>query len=130
MNKKILPRITILLLLVVGLTVVFSHRITMSKPSSVEKSSKVERILTDDDIVGTWVNHHDKEIHQKITFTANHRWRENQNGFTNIYSGTWKRIDDNKISLAPYNEEIHLYGSKFQTMKVLNYDHILDKESN
>lgn len=36
--------------------------------------------VTTDDVVGVWVNHRDQDIHQQITFTKNHHWRENQHG--------------------------------------------------
>lgn len=111
------------------ITVVFNRKEVASKPDVIAKVPSVETTLSNDDVVGIWVNHHDKKLHQKITFTANHRWRENQQGITNIYSGTWKRIGHNRISLAPYGEEIQLYGNKLQMMKVLNYNHILGKES-
>ena len=97
--------------------------------SRVDRSSQTSTI-NDADVVGVWINHHNKEIHQKITFTADHKWKENQHHVTNIYSGTWKRIGHNQILLAPYNEKIHLYGDKYQTMKVLSYDHILNKQTN
>ncbi|WP_155451827.1 hypothetical protein [Apilactobacillus kunkeei] len=30
------------------------------------------RVTTTDDVSSVWVNHRDKDIHQKITFTKNH----------------------------------------------------------
>jgi len=87
-----------------------------------------ETRLTDQDVVGVWVNHHNKDIHQQITFTADHKWKENQHHVTNIYSGTWKIVDHHQISLAPYGETIRLYGNNFNTMNVLNYNHILNKQ--
>ncbi|WP_246766948.1 hypothetical protein [Lactiplantibacillus plantarum] len=86
--------------------------------------------LTEADVVGVWINHHNKDIHQQITFTADHKWKENQHHVTNIYSGTWKVIGHNQISLSPYGEKIQLSGHDFSTMDVLNYHHILNKQKN
>ncbi|WP_225428340.1 hypothetical protein [Levilactobacillus enshiensis] len=129
MNRKVILVIMPILLLGLFITVVFNRKEVTSKPDVVVKVPSVETTLSNDDVVGIWINHHDKKLHQKITFTANHRWQENQHGITNIYSGTWKRVGHNRISLAPYGEKIQLYGNELQMMKVLNYNHILDKES-
>lgn len=147
MNKKVMGRvigIAVILIGVVGLVFSFSHQSTSRRAKSAtnttvvkkrSSSSKVSQsdhhaTINDADVVGVWINHRNKEIHQKITFTADHKWKENQHHVTNIYSGTWKRIGHNQILLAPYNEKIHLYGTNFRTMNVLSYDHILNKKSN
>lgn len=109
-------------------TTVAKHVVSPSKASSNATANQAS--MTDADVIGVWINHHNKDIHQKITFTADHRWKENQHHVTNIYSGTWKRIGHNQILLAPYNEKIHLYGNNYQTMNVLNYNHILNKKTN
>lgn len=127
MNKKVVLTVVTVLLLGLVLTVVFDRRKVAINPVMAERAPQTGKTLTDADVVGIWINHHDKDIHQKIKFTANHKWRENQHGVTDIYSGTWKRIDNDKISLAPYGEKIQLYGDHFQTMKVLSYNHILNK---
>lgn len=88
-----------------------------------------QKALTEQEVIGVWVNHHNKEIHQKITFTADHQWQENQHHVANIYSGTWKLVGHHEISLAPYGEIIRLSGKRFKTMNVLNYHHILTKQS-
>lgn len=146
MNKKVMGAIVVvagLIVLAIGMTRQ-SARTSRSKPATnmtvakhVSSSSKVSSNIsadragiTDADVVGVWINHHNKDIHQKITFTADHKWKENQHHVTNIYSGTWKRIGHNQILLAPYNEKIHLYGDNYQTMNVLSYDHILNKRTN
>ena len=150
MNKKVMGAILGAIVVVVGLivlaigmtrqpestsrskpatnTTVAKHVSSSSKASSSISASRAG--ITDTDVVGVWINHHNKDIHQKITFTADHKWKENQHHVTNIYSGTWKRIGHNQILLAPYNEKIHLYGDNYQTMNVLSYDHILNKQTN
>lgn len=129
MNKKFLSQLVIIILLGLSVSVVFSQKVTVSGHSSIARSSKKDNKLTEDNITGTWINHHDTDIKQKIMFLPNHKWHENQYGITDIYHGTWKLIEGNKISLSPYNEVIQLYGNDFQRMRVLSYDHILDKES-
>jgi len=102
--------------------------VSSSESSTKISSNRDQPSLTDQDVVGIWDNHHNKNIHQQITFTADHKWRENQHHITNIYSGTWKLSHHNQILLAPYDETIQLYGKHFDTMNVLSYDHILTKE--
>jgi len=129
MNKKIVTSAVIILLFGLILTIMFNRKTTISKQPTVATALSSEKSLTDHEVVGVWINHHNKEIHQKITFTANYKWRENQNGFTNIYTGNWKQIGDNKVLLTPYDEKIQFYGDDFKTVKVLNYNHILNKET-
>ena len=148
MNKKIIGIILGIVIVVVGVVLLVcgstyrpssagrtksatnppvAKHVTGSRVTS--RQAKGSRI-TDADVVGVWINHHNKGIHQKITFTADHKWKENQHHVTNIYSGTWKRTAHNQISLAPYGETIQLYGANFETMNVLNYHHILNKQTN
>ncbi len=82
--------------------------------------------VTTDDVVGVWVNHHDKDIHQQITFTKNHHWRENQHGQKDIYKGTWKITGKHEITLAPYDEVIR-FSKNNHKMTVINYDHVLTR---
>lgn len=83
--------------------------------------------ISDKDIVGVWTNHHNKNLHQKITFHKNHKWNENQRGITNIYSGTWKIVGKRTISLAPYGEKIVINKHNVNQMNVVSYHHILNK---
>lgn len=80
--------------------------------------------VTTDDVVGVWVNHRDKDIHQQITFTKNHHWRENQHGQKDVYKGTWKITGKREITLAPYDEVIR-FSNNNHKMTVINYDHVL-----
>ena len=80
--KKLVATLSILLLLAVPLV---AHA----------ASSRV----TTDDVVGVWVNHHDKDIHQQITFTKNHHWRENQHGQKDIYKGTGRLLASMRLPL-------------------------------
>lgn len=136
MNNRVIGLIVgVLVLSTVGLALNFTsttHTTRQEKPTkqvTVVKHHTDRSTLTDADVVGVWVNHHNREIHQKITFTADHKWKENQHHVTNIYSGTWKRIGHNQILLAPYNEKIRLYGTGFKMMNVLAYHHILNKQA-
>ena len=86
--------------------------------------------LTEADVVGVCINHFINVILPLITFPADHNCKENQHHVTNIYSGTWKIIGHNQISLSPYGEKIQLSGHDFSTMDVLNYHHILNKQKN
>ncbi|MFD1670955.1 hypothetical protein ACFQ5M_02455 [Agrilactobacillus yilanensis] len=102
---------------------------TSASASTVKtKRPSLNSPVTDHDVVGVWINHHNKDIHQQITFTADYRWTENQHNVTNIYSGTWKIIGQDEIQLAPYGEKIQLYGRHYKQMNVLNYNHILNKQ--
>ena len=105
--KKIVATLSILLLLAVPLV---AHA----------ASTRV----TTDDVVGVWVNHRDKDIHQQITFIRNHHWRENQHGQKDIYKGTWKITGKHEITLAPYDEVIR-FSNNNHKMTVVNYDHVL-----
>lgn len=82
--------------------------------------------VTIDDVVGVWVNHRDKDIHQQITFNKNHHWRENQHGQKDIYKGTWKITGKHQITLAPYDEVIKFSNHNLK-MTVVNYDHVLTR---
>ncbi|BDZ31290.1 hypothetical protein RA086_08740 [Lactiplantibacillus sp. WILCCON 0030] len=109
-------------------SVMVNSKQTPKPDSHLERKQSSNPPLTDQDVIGVWINHHNKSLHQKITFFANHKWQENQQHVTNIYSGTWKITTHNEISLAPYGEKIRLYGTDFKTMTVLNYNHRLDKQ--
>ncbi|MQS75515.1 hypothetical protein [Companilactobacillus halodurans] len=98
-----------------------------SKASEIVQGSSQKEISTKN-VVGTWVNHHDKNLHQKITFTKNHKWHENQHDIKNIYSGHWKIIGKRTIKLTPYNEKIVFDKNNFHQIKVVNYHHILNKK--
>lgn len=83
--------------------------------------------ISDEDVVGIWINHHNKQLHQKITFHKNHKWNEDQQGVKNIYSGTWKIIGKRTIRLAPYGEKIVFNKNNVKQINVVNYHHILTK---
>ncbi|WP_040468650.1 hypothetical protein [Limosilactobacillus gastricus] len=93
-------------------------------PTNAHASTRV----TTTDVVGVWVNHHDKDIHQQITFTKDHHWRENQHHQKDIYKGTWKITGKHEITLAPYGEVIR-FSKNNQVMTVINYDHVLTRNN-
>lgn len=100
------------------------------KSTSVKKSSSTTSIrqLTERDVVGTWINHKDKNIHQKIVFHANHTWNEDQHGTKNIYHGSWKITGKRTINLQPWDEDIVFSKGNYNEMTVVAYDHTLTKE--
>ncbi|AUI71161.1 membrane protein [Companilactobacillus alimentarius] len=128
MNKKFKGIISTLLFIAILLFVSFRYGPTdQTNADDNSRSSQVKKITTKD-ITGVWINHHNKSIHQKITFTKNHKWHENQHGVKDIYSGTWKIIGKRTIKLAPYGEKIIINKHNRQQMRVVNYDHILNKK--
>ncbi|WP_334340114.1 hypothetical protein [Companilactobacillus sp. HBUAS56275] len=128
MNKKY--KYLIRTLLFVGILLIISFRYgPKDTPDVVQGSSNVQtKQIKTSDIVGVWINHHNKDIHQKITFTKNHRWHENQHGVKNIYSGTWKIVGKRTIKLAPYGEKIVINKNNKRQMNVVSYHHILNKQ--
>jgi hypothetical protein len=117
-------------LLFIAILLIVSIRFSSNNDFSVVQGSKENQVkqITSKDIVGVWINHHNKDIHQKITFTKNHHWRENQQGIKNIYSGTWKIVGKRTIKLTPYDEKIVIDKNDINQMNVVNYHHILNKE--
>lgn len=128
MNKKFKYLIGTLLFVGVLLTISFKYApqddLTVVQGSSQKQTKQIK----DSDIVGVWINHHNKDIHQKITFTKNHHWHENQHGVKNIYSGTWKIVGKRTIKLAPYGEKIVISKKNNHQMNVVSYHHILNKK--
>ncbi|WP_412990291.1 hypothetical protein ACLJJ6_04830 [Pediococcus siamensis] len=110
--------------------VVVTSKAATSKNTSVSSSHNHDSSgnqITDEDVVGVWVNHINKDIHQQITFLSNHTWKENQHGQTNIYSGKWKITGPYTINLSPYDEDIRFTKNNFNEMTVISYDHVLTK---
>lgn len=128
MNKK--HKYLIRTLLFVGILLIISFRYGPKDiPDVVQGSSNLQtQQIKTSDIVGVWINHHNKDIHQKITFTKNHHWHENQHGVKNIYSGTWKIVGKRTIKLAPYGEKIVINRNNKRRMNVVSYHHILNKQ--
>lgn len=62
--RKLLALLTVVTLLGVCLIIYGS-----SKPRTANISSNLKTA----DVVGVWVNHRDREIHQQITLTKSHR---------------------------------------------------------
>ncbi|WP_164508105.1 hypothetical protein [Lapidilactobacillus wuchangensis] len=114
----------------VGILILIGFRYGLTDQAvSVQGSQQLTvRQITTKDVVGVWVNHHDKDIHQKITCTKNHQWHENQHGVKNIYSGSWQIIGKRTIKLAPYGEKIVFNKYNRQQMNVVSYHHILNKK--
>ncbi|KRK51262.1 hypothetical protein FC97_GL000954 [Companilactobacillus kimchii DSM 13961 = JCM 10707] len=128
MNRKLKYIISTLLVLGILLiiSIKFGPKDDISASNNNVTTTQLHKI-TSKDVVGTWVNHHNKNLHQKITFTKNHKWKENQHGITNIYSGTWKIVGKRTIRLAPYDEKIVFNKHNKKQMNVVNYNHILNK---
>jgi hypothetical protein len=128
MNKQF--KYLIRTMLFVGLLLFISFRYGPNDNSTVVQGSQrfSAQQITTKDVVGVWINHYNKDIHQKITFTKNHKWRENQHGVKNIYSGTWKIVGKRTIKLAPYGEKIVFNKNNQRQMNVVSYHHILNKE--
>lgn len=82
--------------------------------------------LKESDVVGVWVNHRDKSIHQRITFNSNHRWTEEQHHHKNIYHGTWKITGRNNVTLGPYGNPIR-FSKNNKQMNLLDFHEILTK---
>lgn len=64
-------------LLFIAILLIVSIRFSSNNDFSVVQGSKENQVkqITSKDVVGVWINHHNKDIHQKITFTKNHQWR-------------------------------------------------------
>ncbi len=129
MNKEFKGVLSTIIL--VGILMFISFRFGPSDDSLAAKNtshiSTVKKIR-DKDVVGVWINHHNKNLHQKITFHKNHKWNENQHGVKNIYSGTWKIVGKRTINLAPYGEKIVFDKHDVKKIDVVNYHHILNKK--
>lgn len=100
---------------------------TATKQATARSDNSDLRQLTDSDVVGVWVNHINTDIHQQITFHANHTWNENQHGVTNIYHGTWKITGKNRINLQPWDEDIVFAPGNYNQMTVVSFNHTLTK---
>lgn len=115
----------------IGILMIISFRFGPSAESLAARNnnhvSSVKKI-NDKDVVGVWINHRNKNLHQKITFHKNHKWNENQHGVKNIYSGTWKIVGKRTISLAPYGERIVFDKHNVKKINVVSYHHILNKK--
>lgn len=83
---------------------------SQSQPPTSTTSSASEAdqgtSITEKDVVGTWVNHHDPEIEQEVRFKADHTWSEDQHGTENIYHGTWEITGDRTFMLQDWEEEL------------------------
>ncbi|WP_119317574.1 hypothetical protein [Companilactobacillus formosensis] len=115
----------------VGILMFISFRFGPSDDSLAAKNTNhvsTVKQIRDKDVVGVWINHHNKNLHQKITFHKNHKWNENQHGVKNIYSGTWKIVGKRTISLSPYGEKIVFNKHNIKKINVVNYHHILNKK--
>lgn len=107
-----------------------STKVVQKAKKTSSKSTNDHSVkITDQDVIGTWINHKDKDIHQKIVFHKNHTWNEDQHGTKNIYHGTWKITGNRKINLKPYDEDIVFTKGNFKRMTVVSYNHVLTKNN-
>lgn len=128
MNKKFKAISTTIFFVLILLLISFQFGPKDDSVTAQSATTSNVKKISDKDIVGVWTNHHNKNLHQKITFHKNHKWNENQHGVTNIYSGTWKIVGKRTISLAPYGEKIVINKHNVNQMNVVNYHHILNKK--